>query len=185
MTSTSAGPGMRFALASLATWRVTHLLAEEDGPANVVVRLRERAGDGSLGELMDCFYCLSVWVAAPFGFALARRPRDAPLHSLALSGAACLLEQATRERAGADVLVEPLPPTPNRVADRSRGMPPTGAEPTLQTDGFLEPRWARGRHGSGTLEPSWFIEWPCYVTLGDDSHRACRRRDRRADLDRA
>ena len=99
--------GMRFALASLATWRVTHLLAEEDGPANVVVRLRERAGDGQLGELMDCFYCLSVWVAAPFGFALARRPRESPLYSLAVSGAACLLEQATREPA----------------------MPPTGFEP--------------------------------------------------------
>ena len=129
MTATSAGPGMRFALASLAIWRVTHLLAEEDGPANVVVRLRERAGDGHLGELMDCFYCLSVWVAAPFGLALARRPRDAPLYSLALSGAACLLEQATSERADADVVVEPLQPVPCRIADRSRGMPPTGFEP--------------------------------------------------------
>ena len=107
MTSASAGPGMRFALASLATWRVTHLLAEEDGPANAVVRLRERAGDGQLGELMDCFYCLSIWVAAPFGLALARRPRDAPLCSLALSGAACLLEQATRDSAGADALIGP------------------------------------------------------------------------------
>ena len=129
MTSPDVGPGTRFALASLATWRVTHLLAEEDGPANVVARLRERAGDGRLGELMDCFYCLSVWVAAPFGLALARRSRDAPLYALALSGAACLLEQATRERVDADVVVEPLQPTPGRVADRSRGMPPTGFEP--------------------------------------------------------
>ena len=110
MTSMSVNPGMRFALASLGTWRVTHLLAEEDGPANVVVRLRERAGDGQLGELMDCFYCLSIWVAAPFGLAVARRPREVPLLSLALSGAACLLEQATtRERAAGDVVVEPLP----------------------------------------------------------------------------
>jgi hypothetical protein len=110
VTAASVGPGMRFALASLATWRVTHLLAEEDGPANVVVRLRERAGEGQLGELMDCFYCLSIWVAAPFGLAVARRPREAPLLSLALSGAACLLEQATtRERAAADLVVEPLP----------------------------------------------------------------------------
>jgi hypothetical protein len=100
---------MRFALASLATWRVTHLLAEEDGPANVVVRLRAHAGSGQLGELMDCFYCLSLWVAAPFGLALARRPRQAPLLWLALSGAACLLEQATRERPAATVATEPSP----------------------------------------------------------------------------
>jgi hypothetical protein len=115
VTAASVGPGMRFALASLATWRVTHLLAEEDGPANVVVRLRERAGEGQLGELMDCFYCLSIWVAAPFGIAVARRPREAPLLSLALSGAACLLEQATtREHAAADVVVEQLPQSPSR-----------------------------------------------------------------------
>lgn len=116
MISASVGPGLRFGLASLATWRVTHLLAAEDGPANVVVRLRERAGEGQLGELMDCFYCLSIWVAAPFGLAVARRPREVPLLSLALSGAACLLEQATTREgvAAADVVVEPLPQSPGR-----------------------------------------------------------------------
>lgn len=89
--------GTRFALASLAVWRVAHLLAEEDGPVDVVVRLRRRVGSGQLGELMDCFYCLSVWVAAPAGLAVVRRRRDAPLAWLALSGAACLLERATAE----------------------------------------------------------------------------------------
>lgn len=93
------GFGTRFALASLATWRMTHLLTEEDGPFDAVVRLRKRAGSGQLGELMDCFYCLSVWVAVPASLAVTRRRRDLPLVSLALSGAACLLEQATAERA--------------------------------------------------------------------------------------
>jgi len=92
-------PPGRFALAALATWRVTHLLAEEDGPADAVVRLRRRAGESWVGGLMDCFYCLSVWVAAPFAVVVSRRARDTPLNWLALSGAACLLEQATRERA--------------------------------------------------------------------------------------
>lgn len=90
-----SGVGLRFALASLATWRVTHLLAEEDGPWDAVVRVRGRLGPGQLGALMDCFYCLSIWVAAPATLAVARRPRDAPLAWLALSGAACLLERAT------------------------------------------------------------------------------------------
>lgn len=97
----NVGFGTRFALASLATWRVTHLLAEEDGPANVVVRLRARMGPGQLGELLDCFYCVSVWVAAPLSLAVVRRPRQAPLTWLALSGAACLLESATGGRSGA------------------------------------------------------------------------------------
>jgi Protein of unknown function (DUF1360) len=87
------GFGTRFAIASLATWRVTHLLAHEDGPGSVVVRLRVRAGTGPLGELMDCFYCLSVWIACPFAFAIARRRREIVFTSLALSGAACLLER--------------------------------------------------------------------------------------------
>jgi len=96
------GFGSRFALASLATWRIAHLLAAEDGPADTVVRLRERLGSGQLGNLMDCFYCLSVWVAAPLSVVVARRPRDAPLTWLALSGAACLLERVTdRDPAGA------------------------------------------------------------------------------------
>jgi hypothetical protein len=86
---------MRFTLAALATWRVTHLLAEEDGPWDAVVRLRVRLGPRQLGELMDCFYCLSVLVAAPATVVVTRRPREAPLVWLALSGAACLLERAT------------------------------------------------------------------------------------------
>jgi hypothetical protein len=85
----------RFALGSLAVWRVSHLLAEEDGPFDAVVRLRERAGSGPLGALMDCFYCLSVWAAAPVSLTVVERKRDAPLAWLALSGAACLLERAT------------------------------------------------------------------------------------------
>jgi hypothetical protein len=87
--------GARFALGVLATWRVTHLLAEEDGPGDLVVRLRARVGDGWQGRLMDCFYCLSVWTATPFALAVTRRRRDAPVAMLALSGAACLLERAT------------------------------------------------------------------------------------------
>jgi hypothetical protein len=99
LTAGPAGPGFetRFALAALATWRVTHLLAREDGPAGAVVWLRARAGSGPLGELMDCFYCLSMWCAVPFGVALCRRRGDVPITSLALSGTACLLERLVPE----------------------------------------------------------------------------------------
>ena len=55
---------LRLALALLATWRVTHLLAKEDGPADLIVRFRARLGDGLAGSLMDCFNCLSLWIAA-------------------------------------------------------------------------------------------------------------------------
>lgn len=96
----------RFVVGALATWRVTHLLVEEDGPADAVVRLRRRAGDSWAGQAMDCFYCLSIWTAAPVAAVVARRPRERLLTWLALSGAACLLEQATSEKGDLDVLWE-------------------------------------------------------------------------------
>jgi hypothetical protein len=91
----------RFALASLATWRLTHLLAEEDGPADAILRVRARVGQGRLGQLMDCFYCLSVWVAAPLSVAVVRRRSEIPLVWPALSGASCLLERVTTPPADA------------------------------------------------------------------------------------
>lgn len=93
---TAPMPARRLVLAALATWRVSHFLAEEDGPADLVVRLRRRAGSSWAGDLLDCFYCLSIWVAAPFSLGLVRRHRVDPVSWLAVSGAACLLEQATR-----------------------------------------------------------------------------------------
>jgi hypothetical protein len=96
---------LRFTVAALAVWRVAHLVAEEDGPFNLVARARAR---GELGELMDCFYCLSLWAAAPLAPAVAPRRRDLPVAWLALSGAACLVERTTSppEKGAWDVLWE-------------------------------------------------------------------------------
>ena len=94
---TGAEFAARFVLAILATWRITHLLAKEDGPADLVVRIRARLGHGMAGKLMDCFECLSLWVAVPIAFFVSRRPVDLLLIWLALSGAACLLERIGRE----------------------------------------------------------------------------------------
>jgi hypothetical protein len=65
---------MSFAVAVLATWRVTHLLANEDGPADVIFRLRRRLGEGFIGSLMDCFNCMSIWVAAAIGVVCLGEP---------------------------------------------------------------------------------------------------------------
>ena len=84
---------MLFVLAVLATWRVTHLLASEDGPADLIVRFRARLAQIWAGKLMDCFNCLSFWVAAPLALLVTQKPLDLILVWLALSGAACLLER--------------------------------------------------------------------------------------------
>ena len=88
---------IRFVLAVLATWRITHLLASEDGPRGVIARWRARLGRSFVGGLMDCFGCLSLWVAIPFAFYVADEPMRWALCWLALSGAAFLLERASPE----------------------------------------------------------------------------------------
>ena len=88
----------RFALGALATWRVAHMVAHEDGPFDIIVRLRARAGDSLIGGLMDCIYCLTVWVAVPFAVWATRSRRDTVAVSIAMSGAACLLERVAARR---------------------------------------------------------------------------------------
>jgi hypothetical protein len=80
-------------LGVLGVWRVTHLLCEEAGPAQIFSRLRQLSGRGFWGQLLQCFYCMSVWVAAPFALLLEQTWKQRALLWLALSGAAILLER--------------------------------------------------------------------------------------------
>ena len=88
---------LRFAVAVLATWRVTHLLSNEDGPVDIILRLRALLGQSLLGGLMDCFNCLSLWIAAPAALFVSRRPTRWFFCTLAVSGAACLLQRLGHE----------------------------------------------------------------------------------------
>jgi hypothetical protein len=102
---TEFGLWARLVLAVLATWRVTHLLASEDGPADIIVRFRAWLGDRLMGKLMDCFNCLSFWIAAPAALFVTRRPLDWVFCWLGLSGAACLLERLGGHE---PVIIEPV-----------------------------------------------------------------------------
>jgi hypothetical protein len=82
-------------LSTLSVWRITHLFSKEDGPFELIYRLRRKAGTGFFSSLLDCFYCTSVWVALPFGWWLGNGWIEKLLCWTAISGAACLLEQAT------------------------------------------------------------------------------------------
>lgn len=106
---------IRFVLAVLATWRVTHLLANEDGPADVIVRLRSRLGHSLAGQMMDCFNCLSLWIAAPAAIFVARGPLEWLFAWLALSGAACLLQRLGEESVAIEPISEPTEGEPNHV----------------------------------------------------------------------
>ncbi|HYR84328.1 MAG TPA: hypothetical protein VE422_09650 [Terriglobia bacterium] len=89
----------RFLIAVFAVWRLTHLLAKEDGPSETLRALRQVLSHGVLGTMFGCFYCLSVWVALPFAWFVGGSWIEIVAVWWALSGAAILLERMTREPA--------------------------------------------------------------------------------------
>jgi hypothetical protein len=82
-----------FILATLAVWRFTHLIAVEDGPFKVIAWIRGKAGQGFWGTVLDCFYCLSIWIAIPFAIVRGGSRWQKFLLWPALSGAAILLNR--------------------------------------------------------------------------------------------
>jgi hypothetical protein len=89
---------VRFILAALAIWRLTSLLAHEDGPWNIIRKFRRSLRSWHLGEVVSCFYCLSVWIALPFAWFVGGTPVEIVVVWWALSGAAILLERVTDYR---------------------------------------------------------------------------------------
>lgn len=59
-----------FFLLSVATWRLTYFILNEDGPWGIAMRLRVLVGAEQVGEIsrfafmFTCLYCMSFWVAA-------------------------------------------------------------------------------------------------------------------------
>lgn len=96
-------------LATLCVWRITHLLQAEDGPWDLVVRLRRAVGEGFFGRLLDCFYCLSLWISFPFAWGFGASWRERLLLWPALSAVAILLERLTAPRRSPPPVPPPAP----------------------------------------------------------------------------
>ena len=94
---------MRLLIGILAVWRITHLLNAEDGPWDVFARLRAVLGSGFAGSLLDCLYCLSLWVAAPFAYWLGENWKENLLLWPALSAGAILAERLTAKQSEKEV----------------------------------------------------------------------------------
>lgn len=86
-----------YIVCAVAVWRVTHLFSKEDGPFEVIYLLRKQLGQGFFGNLLDCFYCLSIWVSIAPGIWLGKDWKEKIVYWLALSGAACLLEKLSSQ----------------------------------------------------------------------------------------
>jgi hypothetical protein len=89
-----------FSLGALAVWRITHLLHAEDGPWDVAARLRRNARGHFWTGLLECFYCLSLWIAAPLACVVGRGWRERLLLWPALSAGAIAVERLMEGRPG-------------------------------------------------------------------------------------
>lgn len=113
-------------LGVLAVWRVTHFLHAEEGPWDLVVRLRRAAGAGFFARLLDCFYCLSAWVALLVALVLAHDWREYLLVWLGMSGGASLLERMVAPKA--PFVEDPLKEEPPEVLLRKPEAAPRAGE---------------------------------------------------------
>ena len=53
-----------FTLSVLAVYRVSYMIANEDGPLDVFVFIREKAGQKNwIGRGLNCVLCISVWLS--------------------------------------------------------------------------------------------------------------------------
>lgn len=88
---------MRLLTLALATWRLTAMLTQENGPADIFAELRQVAGVrydpagkpyalNFFGDVLACFWCCSVWAAAALW--LAQRICPAVVDVLAASALA-------------------------------------------------------------------------------------------------
>ena len=121
------------ALGVLCVWRITHLLNAEDGPWDLLVHLRVRAGDGFWAGLLDCFYCLSLWIAVPAALLLGNGWQERLLLWPALSGAAILLERATAK-------AEPPASTPTFYIEEEKKDVLRKGETAIDGAGTAEPQ---------------------------------------------
>jgi len=88
---------VRFTLSALAVYRVSFLVAREDGPWEVFRRLRSAAKDTAAGHLVACVNCLSIWIALPLAWFVGNSWIERLVAWWALSGAAILMDRATRD----------------------------------------------------------------------------------------
>jgi hypothetical protein len=90
------GVFFRFLIAALAIWRLAFLLAREQGPWNVLSRLRRSARGNVVGALFTCVKCVGLWVSIPFAFFVRGEWPEVVVIWLALAGVTALIDEFTR-----------------------------------------------------------------------------------------
>jgi hypothetical protein len=87
----------KYLILVIIVWRLTHLISMEDGPFDVIIKLRRAAGNSFFGKLMDCFYCLSIWIGLGCALFSGNNLKEIIMLTLYYSGASILLEKLSNK----------------------------------------------------------------------------------------
>jgi hypothetical protein len=85
-------------LGVLCVWRIAHLINAEDGPWDLISRLRRLFDNSFWRGLYGCFNCLSLWVAAPIALLVGEDWKEKLLLWPSLSAGAILLNKIASKR---------------------------------------------------------------------------------------
>lgn len=99
---------MDYLILALATWRISSLLVNEDGPWTIFERLRhfigvrynadsEKIGTNALSELFTCVWCMSPWIGLLWTIVWSLWPQPVLWIAtpLALSAGAIIVDKVT------------------------------------------------------------------------------------------
>ena len=86
---------IKFFVFIIIVWRITHLISSEDGPFDLIFKLRKLAGQSFFGKLMDCFYCMSIWTGLAGAAVAGSGWKEIIILTLYYSGSAMILEKLT------------------------------------------------------------------------------------------
>lgn len=101
-----------FIVASFACYRLATLVAIDNGPSDIFLRLRTKAGccaaaeqgrgkeQGpciSLAALLNCPYCLGLWFAPVLALLIAGSVQEYILLSLGIAGVQTFLQEITND----------------------------------------------------------------------------------------
>jgi hypothetical protein len=87
----------KYLILVIVVWRITHLISAEDGPFDMIIKIRKLVGNSFFGKLMDCFYCLSIWVGFACACFVTLEFKEILILTLFYSGASILLEKLTNK----------------------------------------------------------------------------------------
>lgn len=80
-------------LSSLTVWRVAVFICYEEGPFDLMVRLRRLLVRGGLGRLAGCFHCTAFWISLVTVGAVYRPDVKSFFLVLAIAGGASMSER--------------------------------------------------------------------------------------------